>query len=117
MGALLNTPSQGKSEVLETLHYQGAIHAGIALFRVGPMVSNRYGGGETREGSDPVFEADIVTVLHGLATAGQVTGTAADGTSVDLTSGTPAGTVRVALTGSGRVAGRAPRPRPRRIAD
>lgn len=115
MGALLTTPSQGKSEVLETLHYQGAIHSGIAVFRLGPMVSNRYGGDETRDGSDPVFEGDIVTVLQALATAGQVVGAAADGTAVDLTAGTPAGTVRVTLTPSGRVAGRAPRPRPRRI--
>lgn len=118
MGALLTTPSGGQSEVLETLHYQGAASTGIQLFRVGPMVSARWHGDEDREGSDATFQADVLTVLGQLQTAGYVTGFKdADGTVVDLTSGTPAGTTRVRLTGSGRAQGRHPRPRPVKVND
>ena len=111
MGELLLTPSQGQSEVLETLHYQGAIGGGVPIYRIGPLVSHRWGGDENREGSDPVFEADILTVLSALQTAGYVTGHDVNGTVVNLTA-TPASTTFVKLTGTGRVAGRAPRPRP-----
>lgn len=115
MGALLNTPSSGQSEVLETLHYQGAIASGIPLFRVGPLVSHRWGGREDREQSDSAFEADILTVVAALSDAGFVEGHAdADGASVDLTSDPPA-TTRVVLTGTGRREAQHPRPRPRDI--
>jgi hypothetical protein len=111
MGNLLNTPSQGQSEVLETLHYEGAIAGGIQVFRLGAFVSNRYGGDENREGSDPVFEADIITVLAALQTAGYVVADDDAGHVVDLTAGTPLGTTRIILTGAGRVQARHPRPR------
>lgn len=113
---LISTPSSGLSEVLETLHYQGALSSGVQLFRVGPMVSHRWMAGEDRQGSDAQFETDILTVLAALQTAGLVIGrNDTTGGTVDLTSGTPAGTTRIVLTGTGRVAARAPRPRPRRI--
>lgn len=118
MGKLLQTPSAGQSEVLETLHYQGAASTGIPVYRIGPMVSARWHGDEDREGDDATWEADILTVLGELQTAGFVTAFKdADGTVVDLTSGTPAGTTRVRLTGSGRAAGRHPRPRPVKVND
>lgn len=115
MGVLLNTPSGGQSEVLETLHYQGAIAAGVPIYRLGPMVSHRWGGDEDREGSDAVFEADLITVLGELQTAGYVVGH--DGTSgnvVDLTAA-PATSTYVTLTGAGRADARHARPRPTRI--
>lgn len=116
MSRLINTPSSGESEVLETLHFQGAIASGVQIFRLGPMVSHRWKSDEDTEGSDPQFEADILTVLASLATKGYVVGRVdLSGATVDLTSGTPASTTRVVLTGSGRVQGRHPRPRPRRI--
>lgn len=115
MGALLNTPSTGQSEVLETLHYLGAIGSGVQLDRLGPIVSHRWVADEDREGSDTTFEADILTVVGALQTAGYVVGrNDLTGATVDLTSSPPA-TTRVVLTGAGRVQGRAPRPRPRRI--
>ena len=115
MGQLLNTPSAGHSEVLETLHWEGAIEGGVQLFRIGPMVSHRWGGDENREGSDATFEADILTVVAALKTAGLVTGHAdADGSPVDL-AGSPAPTTRVVLTGAGRRAAQHPRPRPVKI--
>lgn len=116
MGELLNTPSGGQSEVLETLHYQGAIHAGVMLFRLGPMVSARWMGDEDTEDSDPVFEADLVTVLAALQAADDVVGhNDQTGAVVDLSAGTPAPTTRITLTGQGRLAARHARPRPRRI--
>ena len=114
MGLLLTTPSAGKSEVLETLHYKGAIAGGIPIYRIGDMVSKRYGGDENREGSDLVFEADIITVLGQLQTAGYVTGHDVNGAVVNLTAAPPK-TAFVVLTGAGRTAARAPRPRPRRM--
>jgi hypothetical protein len=115
MGVLLNTPSGGQSEVLETLHYEGAIGAGIPIYRLGPMVSHRWGGDEDREGSDPTFEADIITVLGELQTAGYVTGhNGVSGNVVDLTAAPPP-TTYVVLTGGGRADARHPRPRPTRI--
>jgi hypothetical protein len=113
MGLLTSSPSGGQSEVLETLHYQGAITNGIPLFRVGPMVSHRYGGDEDREGSDPQFEADVLTVLASLQTADFVVGYDSNGNPVDLTVGTPPGSTRIALTGAGRAQARHARPRPR----
>lgn len=116
MGALLTTPSGGQSEVLETLHYQGALASGVQVFRLGPMVSHRWMGDEDTEGSDPTFEADIVTVLAALQTAGFVVGhNDQTGGVVDLTAGTPAGTTRVVLTPAGRADARHARPRARRI--
>ena len=109
---LTDSPSGGQSEVLETLHYQGAIRSGLPLYRIGPMVSNRWHGEEDREGSDTQWEADITTVLGQLQGAGYVAGHDDSGNSVDLT-GSPPGTTFVALTGSGRVAARHPRPHPR----
>jgi hypothetical protein len=115
MGSLLDTPSGGQSEVLETLHYEGAISAGVQVFRVGPMVSHRWMGDEDTEGSDPTFEADTLTVLAALQTAGFVVAHAdATGIVVDLTAAPPE-TTRVRLTGLGRATARAPRPRPHRI--
>lgn len=114
MGQLLNTPSGGQSEVLETLHYQGAISSGIPIYRIGDLVSKRYGGDENRMGSDPTFEADTLTVLGQLQGLGYVVGYDVNGNTVDLTA-SPATTTRVTLTGAGRVQGRAPRPRPRRM--
>jgi hypothetical protein len=113
MGRLINSPSGGQSEVLETLHFQGAISSGVQIFRLGPMVSHRWKGDEDREGSDAQFEADILTILAELQTAGYVVGHAdATGNVVDLTSGTPPSTTRIVLTGAGRVQARHPRPRP-----
>lgn len=115
MGALLLTPSNGKSEVLETLRYQGAIAAGVKIVNLGPMVSHRWQGDEGSEGSDTTFEADILTVLVALQTAGYVIGrNDSTGATVDLSS-TPPKTTRVVLTGAGRHAARAPRPRPNRV--
>ncbi len=114
MGRLINSPSGGLSEVLETLHYEGALTSGVMIVRLGPMVSHRWGADEDREGSDPQFEADILTVLSTLQTDGYVTGFADQtGAVVDLTA-SPGPTTRVVLTAAGRVQGRAPRPRPRR---
>lgn len=112
---LNSSPSQGQSEVLETLHYQGAIASGVQLSHLGPQVSHRWGGDETRTGSDAQFEADVLTALRALQGAGLVVGHDTNGNVVDLTSGTPAGTTRILLTGAGRVAGRHPRPRPQRL--
>lgn len=113
---LTASPSGGQSEVLETLHYQGALTSGVQLFRLGPMVSNRYTADEDREGSDPQLEADVVTVLASLQTAGYVVGqNDQTGVVVDLTVGTPPGTTRVVLTGAGRAQARHARPRPRSL--
>lgn len=115
MGRLINTPSGGQSEVLETLHYQGAITNGVMLVRVGPMVSHRYRGDEATEGSDAQFEADVLTVLGTLQGLGKVVGrNDQTGATVDLTA-TPPVSTRIALTGTGRVDARHPRPRPHRI--
>lgn len=113
---LINSPSSGQSEVLETLHYEGALSSGVPVYRIGPMVSHRWGGDENREGSDPQFETDVVTVLQALQGLGYVTAHSNSG-PVDLTAGTPAGTVYVVLTGAGRRAARHPRPRPVRLFD
>ena len=113
MGLLLETPSGGQSEVIETLHYEGALTSGVALHRIGTMVSHRWHGDETREGSDPTFEADTLTVLCALQGLGYVVGHSdTTGDVVDLTAGTPDPTTRVVLTGSGRAFARHPRPRP-----
>ena len=109
---LTNSPSGGQSEVLETLHYQGAIRGGVPLYRFGTMVSNRYHGSDTRMGSDPQWEADVKTVLGALQTAGYVTGHDVNGANVDLT-GSPAGTTFIVLTGAGRAQARHPNPNPR----
>lgn len=116
MARLTSTPSNGQSEVLETLHYQGALAGGVPIVRIGPMVSARWGGTEDREGSDAQFETDLLAVLSALQTAGYVTAHDVNGTTVDLT-GTPAKTAFVVLTGAGRATARHPRPRPVRISD
>jgi hypothetical protein len=116
MSRLTASPSAGQSEVLETLRYQGALSSGVQLFRLGPMVSNRYQGDEDREGSDTQFEADVVTVLAALQTAGYVVGHVdLTGAVVDLTAGTPPGSTRIVLTPAGRADARHPMPRPRRL--
>lgn len=109
---LINSPSAGLSEVLETIHFQGAAGTGIPLYRLGTMVSHRYHGDEDREGSDSTWETDTLTVVSALQTAGYVTGHDVNGASVDLTA-TPPSTTFVKLTPSGRAYSRAPRPRPR----
>lgn len=115
MGALLNTPSSGQSEVLETLHYEGAIATGIQIRRLETDLSHRWMADEDREGSDSTFSADLLTVLGTLQGAGYVVGrNETTGAVVDLTA-SPARTTRVSLTGAGRARSRAPRPRPRRI--
>lgn len=113
MGLLLTSPSGGQSEVIETLHYQGALSAGIKLFRIGDLVSKRWGGDEDREQSDATWEADTLTVLGQLQVLGYVVGhNDQTGAVVDLTA-TPGPTTRVVLTGAGRAYARHPRPRPR----
>jgi hypothetical protein len=113
MGQLLTSPSGGQSEVIETLHYQGALTAGIQLFRICDLVSKRWGGDENREQSDPVWEADTLTVLGQLQVLGYVVGhDDQSGAVVDLT-GSPGQTTRVVLTGAGRAYARHPRPRAR----
>lgn len=114
MGALLNTPSGGQSEVLETLHYEGAIHGGVPIYRLSGMVSHRWMGDEDRVGDDPTFESDVVTVLGQLQGLGYVIGADVNNNSVDLTASPPSST-DVILTGPGRAYARHPRPRPRRI--
>lgn len=114
---LISSPSGGHSEVAETLHFEGALSSGVQIFRLGPMVAHRYGGDEDREGADTVFEADILTVLAALQTAGYVVGHRdSDGATVDLSS-SPANTTRVVLTASGRAFSRHPRPRPVNLRD
>jgi hypothetical protein len=114
---LTSSPSTGNSEVLETLHYEGALTSGVQIFRLGPMVAHRYGGAEDREGADTQFETDILTVLAALQTAGYVVGHAdATGTTVDLSSSPPA-TTRVVLTPAGREVARHPRPKPINLRD
>lgn len=114
MSRLIDTPSAGQSEVLETLHYQAAIGGGIELVKLGPIVAHRWLADEDREGSDPVFEADLLTVLGQLQAATLIVARDASGSQIDITSGIP-GTTRVVLTGLGRAQARHPRPRPRRI--
>lgn len=114
MPRLTDSPSGGKSEVLESIHYYGAFGAGREFFHIVSWVSRRWGGDETR-GVDPTFKGDVATVLGELQTAGWVTANDGAGNAVDLTAGTPADTARIALTGAGRAAARHPRPRPQRI--
>ena len=109
---LTASPSGGQSEVLDTLHYQGAIRGGIPLYRLGTMISHRWHGDQNREGSDPQYEADVVTVLGQLQGLGYVSGHDVNGANVDLTASPPS-TTFVVLTGTGRVAGRHPNPNPR----
>jgi hypothetical protein len=117
MGALLTTASTGQSEVIETLHFHGALTGGVALYRIGALVSHRWHGDEDRVGDDPVWEADTLTVLKALQGLGYVVANDGDGSTVDLTAGTPPGGTHVVLTGSGRAYARHPRPRPRRVND
>lgn len=115
---LTASPSGGQSEVLECLHYQGALTSGVQFGRLGPMVSNRYTGDEDREGSDPQWEADIVTVVASLQAAGYVVGhNDLTGAVVDLSVGIPPASTRVVLTGAGRAQARHARPRPRSLRD
>lgn len=114
MGQLLNTDSGGQSEVIETLHFQGAITNGIQLFRIGDLVSKRWGGDENREASDPTFQADTLTVLQQLQGLGYVQAfDAVTGAALDLNTANLPGATRVALTAVGRTYARHPRPRPR----
>lgn len=109
---LTATPSSGQSEVLWTLRKQGAIHTGIRIQQLVERVSMEFGGDNDRELSDTQFTADVQTVVAALATAGLVSGHDANGNAVDLTAAQALGSY-VALTGTGRVAARAPRPRRR----
>lgn len=112
---LTASPSGGKGEVLETLHYQGAIKAGVQLNRLAVMVSERYQGDLATEEGDTQFYTDVKTVVRQLSEAGYVTGFNPVGNvAVNLTSEQP-GTANVILTGSGRAAARHPRPRPRSL--
>jgi hypothetical protein len=117
MGALLTTPSSGQSELIDTLRLQGALTAGVPLYRIGALVSHRWHGDEDRAGDDPVWEADALTVLKALQGLGYVAANDGHGAAVDLTAGTPPGTTHVVLTGSGRAYARHPRPRPLRVND
>jgi hypothetical protein len=112
MSRLINSPSGGQSEVLETLHYEGAFTGGVEVFRIGVLVSHRWKSDDYSYGGDPQLEADVLTVLGQLQTLGYVTAFA-DQTSavVDLT-GSPGPTTHVVLTGAGRAYARHPRPRP-----
>ncbi len=113
---LTDSPSGGQSEVLETLHWEGAHDnaPGVVLAHLGTRVSRRWHGDENRGGSDPQWEADTLTVVGQLQTLGYVTGfsDSPPGAVVDLTAAPPAAT-RVRLTALGREVGRAPRPHPR----
>lgn len=109
---LTSSPSNGHSEVLETLHFYGALHSGTRVDRLVVLTSNRYQGDNDKAGSDPQFTTDLKTVLAALATAAMVSGHDAAGGAVDLTASQPDGAF-VVLTGAGRVAARHPRPRPR----
>lgn len=110
---LTTSPSGGKSEVLETLHFEGAIRSGVSLRRLAVMVSERYGGDLTTETGDSQFLTDVKTVVKEIAEAGFVTGyDPAAKAVVDLTATQPT-TANVILTGSGRATARHPRPRPR----
>lgn len=102
MSHLLNTPSTGQSEVLETLHFYGAARRAITVKRLARLVSNRYHGDDSRN-ADSQFETDLITVVNALQGLGYVTATVA------------AVTDTVRLTAAGRVAGRHTRPRTRRI--
>lgn len=110
---LTTSPSGGKSEVLETLRFEGAIRSGVQLRRLSTMVSERYGGDQDREGADGQFLEDVQSIIGELASEGDVTGfdPAAD-EAVDLSSEQPT-TANVILTGQGRATARHPRPRPR----
>lgn len=112
---LTETASSGKSEVLETLRYQGATRSGVQLRRLAVMVSERYGGDLATEEGESQFLTDTKTVVKALATEGLVTGfSPSENAAVDLTATTPT-TANVILTGTGRLASRHPRPRPRRL--
>lgn len=110
---LTASPSGGKSEVLETLRFEGAIRSGVQLARLAVMVSERWGGDLTTEQGDSQFLTDVKTVVKALATEGFVSGfSPSENKAVDLTAVTPT-TANVTLTGTGRAASRHPRPRPR----
>jgi ABC-type polar amino acid transport system ATPase subunit len=110
---LITSPSEGKSEVLDTLHQQGALRSGVQLARLAVMVSHRWGGDETTETGDPQFLEDVQTVVQELAEESLVTGfSPGENKAVNLAVTQPA-TANVILTGSGRAAARHPRPRPR----
>lgn len=117
MARLTDSPSQGQSEVLDTLHYFGSHTHGQQVQHIVRNTAARWGGDEGRAGADAQFETDFRTVLSALATAGYVVGRDdVTGASVDLT-GSPGPTTRVVLTGVGRATARHPRPRPVRIFD
>jgi ABC-type polar amino acid transport system ATPase subunit len=110
---LITSLSEGKSEVLETLHYQGALRSGVQLARLAVMVSHRWGGDETTETGDPQFLEDVQSVVQKLAEESLVTGfDPVTGKAVNLASTQPT-TANVILTGTGRAAARHPRPKPR----
>jgi hypothetical protein len=112
---LIESPSGGKSEVLETLHYEGAIRSGVQVLRLSIMVSRRYGGDEATSTGDPQFLTDTKTVLKELSEAGYVEGFDPVGNAaVNLTAEQP-DTADVILTDSGRAQARHPRPKPRRL--
>lgn len=112
---LTASPSGGKSEVLETLSFQGATHSGVQLERLSVMVSHRYGGDLTTSEGDAQFLTDTKTVVKALSEAGFVTGYDPVKREVVNLSSTQPKTADVILTGAGRAAARHPRPRPRRL--
>lgn len=96
---LTSTPSAGVSEVLRALHEEtGAGRRPMPTARFIRALAQRYGG----QAQDSDFSDDALSVLSDLVDDDLVVG----GTSLDDT---------VQLTDAGRLAARAPRPRPRNI--
>jgi len=95
--ALTDSPSDGRSEVLTALH-RSAGGRPLRVARLVRAVARRFGLPER----DESVADDVLTVLGDLETEGLVT----EATDLDDD---------VALTGAGRVAARAARPRARNI--
>lgn len=107
MGNLLNSPSDGQSEVLATIKSNGRE---ISFARLCERVQWEWGIGSDTAAE---FPTTLSTVLSALQSAGYVDGkTQSQGGSVDLTAGVPAGTTLVFLTQTGLVYSRSLSPRP-----
>lgn len=106
-GNLLNTPSDGLSEVLATIKSNGRA---IPFARLVERVQWEWGIGTDTAAE---FPTTLATVLGTLQTDGYVDGTtSSQGGSVDLTAGVPAGTTLVFLTQAGIVNSRSLSPKP-----
>lgn len=104
--ALTDSPSSGQSEVLTELKSRGNNYP---FGQLCDGVGRNWGYDGTTLAAYP---AVVATVLSALQTAGYVSATTENGSSVvDLTSGTPALTARISLTLAGKAYARHPRPR------